>query len=70
MKEISKEKVEKLISKNVIRNTVSGLVDKNGRAIGYYRTKNKRYIEDKFADWDFNRPRRLKDKNNRSKVYN
>lgn len=70
MKEISKEKVEKLISKNVIRNTVSGLVDKNGRAIGYYRTKNKRYIEDKFADWDFNRPRRRKDKNNRSKVYN
>lgn len=67
MKEISKEKVEQLISKNVIRNTVSGFADKNGRVIGYYRTKNKRYIEDKFADWDFNRPKRRKEKNHRGK---
>ena len=70
MKEISKEKVEQLINKNIIRNTVSGLVDKNGRAIGYYRTKNKRYIEDKFADWNFNRTKRRKDKNYRGKVNN
>lgn len=61
MKQISKEQMEKLIEQNVIRNTVSGFVDRQNRVIGYYRTKNKRYIEDKFADW-FSNPRPRRDK--------
>lgn len=59
MKEISKDKMQKLIDKHVIRNTVSGFVDRQNRVIGFYRTKNKRYIEDKYANWDFDyKPRR------------
>ncbi len=42
--------MKKLIEHNVIRNTSSGYIDKDGYTVGYYRTRNRRYIEDKFAD--------------------
>ena len=50
MKLISKEEVEKLIEKNYLRNTPRGYVDRKEATIGFYRTRNKRYIEDKYAD--------------------
>lgn len=50
MKEIKKEAVELLEKKNIIRNSSKGYVDKNGNKVGFYRTRNKRYIEDKYVD--------------------
>lgn len=50
MKEIKKEAVELLEKKKIIRNFRKGYVDKSGKAVGFYRTRNKRYIEDKYAD--------------------
>ena len=50
MKEIRKEDVELLISKKIIKNTTKGFVDKNENQIGFYRTRNRRYIEDKYVD--------------------
>lgn len=50
MKEIKKEAVELLEKKNVIRNSSRGYVDKFGNVVGFYRTRNKRYIEDKYVD--------------------
>ena len=50
MKEIKKETIELLERKRVIRNSGKGYVDKFGNVIGFYRTRNKRYIEDKYVD--------------------
>lgn len=49
MKEITKEEMELLLNKGIMRNSRRGLVDKNGFTIGFYRTRNKRYIEDKYV---------------------
>lgn len=50
MKEIKKEEIELLINKGVIHNTNKGFVNKNGCIVGFYKTTNKRYIEDKYVD--------------------
>ncbi len=50
MKEIKKEEMELLIKNNVIRNTIRGYEDRRGNSTGFYRTRNKRYIEDKYVD--------------------
>ncbi len=53
IKEISKQGIEKLIAKGIIKNTKRGYVNGNGSEIGYYRTKgvsSKRYIQDKYID--------------------
>ena len=50
MKEITHEEVQALIEAGAIRNTRKGLINKQGYQVGYYRTKNKRYIEDRMAD--------------------
>lgn len=50
LKLISKEEVEKLIEKDYLRNTPRGYVDRKGYTVGFYKTRNKRYIEDKYAD--------------------
>lgn len=50
MKEITKEKMKLLVEKKIIHNSSKGYVDTNGDEVGFYRTRNKRYIEDKFAD--------------------
>lgn len=50
MKEIKKEELELLIEKKIIRNSTKGFVDKYGNAICFYRTRNKRYIEDKYSE--------------------
>lgn len=50
LKEIKKEAVELLEKKKIIRNSGRGYVDKFGNVVGFYRTRNKRYIEDKYVD--------------------
>ena len=50
MKEIKKEAVELLEKKKIIRNSGRGYVDKFGNVVGFYHTRNKRYIEDKYVD--------------------
>lgn len=50
LKEINKEAVELLEKKKIIRNSGRGYVDKFGNVVGFYRTRNKRYIEDKYVD--------------------
>lgn len=53
IKEISKQDIDLLIKRGIIRNTNHGYADRNGNNIGYYRTKGcagKRYVKNKFAD--------------------
>lgn len=50
LKQISKEEMKKLIDNKYIYNTSRGFVDKNENIICFYRTRNKRYIEDKYVD--------------------
>lgn len=42
--------MKELIQNKIIQNTNKGLVNENGDIVGFYRTRNKRYIEDKYAD--------------------
>ena len=50
LKEVTKEQIELLIKNGVVCNSVKGFIDKNKNQIGFYRTRNKRYIEDKYVD--------------------
>ena len=50
MKEITKKEMEALIANNVIYNTVKGFIGSDGNEIGFYRTRHKRYMEDKYVD--------------------
>lgn len=50
IKLITKEQVERLERDNIIHNTSKGYIDNQGYTVGFYRTRNKRYIEDKYAD--------------------
>ena len=50
MREIKKEQIEILEKRKIIRNTGNGFIDKFGNKIGFYRTQNKRYIEDKYVN--------------------
>jgi len=49
IKQISKKEMEKLIKNEYIINQYGGFRDKRGYEVGFYRTKNKRYIEDKYV---------------------
>ena len=42
--------MKKLIDNNYLKNTDIGFVDRKGYIVGFGRTRNKRYIEDKYAD--------------------
>lgn len=50
LKEITKKEIETLIENDIIRNTTKGFVGHNGNEIGFYRTRHKRYLEDKYVD--------------------
>lgn len=47
--EITKREMTVLLKKGIIRNTHRGFVSSENSEIGFYRTKNKRYIEDSYA---------------------
>lgn len=50
MKEVTKKEMELLVEKKIIRNSDEGFKDKNGYEVGFYRTRHKRYLEDKYVD--------------------
>lgn len=50
MKEITKKEMEALIEKGVICNSTRGYVKQNGDIVGFYRTRHRRYLEDKYVD--------------------
>lgn len=50
MKEIKSNEMKELLQNKIVKNTNKGLVNQNGDIVGFYRTRNKRYIEDKYAD--------------------
>lgn len=50
IKEITKEEINILIDRKIISNSSKGFTDKRGHIIGFYRTRNKRYIEDKYVN--------------------
>ena len=52
LKEISKQGIQKLIEKGVLKNTGRGYINpRNNYTVGYYKTcGGHRYIEDYFAD--------------------
>ena len=50
MKSITKEELIALIKSGIVKNTRDGIIKPDGTPTGFYRTRNKRYIEDKFAD--------------------
>lgn len=50
MKEITKKEMEALLAKGVIRNSAKGYVKQNGDVVGFYRTRHRRYLEDKYVD--------------------
>lgn len=50
MKLITKEEMNRLLKNGIVHNSHKGIVNKGGYNIGFYRTRNKRYIEDKYVD--------------------
>lgn len=42
--------MELLIKNGIVRNSAKGFIDKNDNQIGFYRTRNRRYIEEKYVD--------------------
>lgn len=50
MKAISQEEMKKLFELNYLHHSNKGIVNQNNYTVGFYRTRNKRYIEDKYAD--------------------
>lgn len=47
---ITNKEMKKLYKNGIIRQTDLGIVSKDGRPTGFYGTKTKRYIEDKYVE--------------------
>ena len=50
IKVITNKEMKKLYQNGVIKQTSLGIVSKEGKPTGFYGTKNKKYIEDKYVD--------------------
>lgn len=50
MRVITKEEMKILLENGILRNTNKGIVDCREYLVGFYRTRNKRYIEDKYVE--------------------
>ena len=50
IKKITMEEMRLLEKHKIIKNTKYGYIDKNGNPTGFYRTRHKAYIEDRFVD--------------------
>lgn len=50
MKEVKSEEMRVLQAKGIIKNSSNGFVNKEGVQVGFYRTRNKRYLEDSYVD--------------------
>jgi hypothetical protein len=50
LKEVKSEEMRVLQAKGIIKNSSNGFVNKEGVQVGFYRTRNKRYLEDSYVD--------------------
>lgn len=50
MKPITRKEINLLLKNKIIRNSHNGMIDNNGNPLGYYCSKTKIYIEDKYVD--------------------
>ena len=50
MKEVKKQEMNVLVESGIIKNTTQGFIDGRGYPVGFYRTRNKRYLEDRYVD--------------------
>jgi hypothetical protein len=50
LKEVKKQEMSVLVNNGVIKNTSQGFIDGRGYPVGFYRTRNKRYLEDRYVD--------------------
>lgn len=50
LKEINRKELDALVRNSYLHNTHRGLVNRSGNTVGFYKTRNKRYIEDKYVD--------------------
>ena len=50
MKQITKEEMKKLVDNKIVANGKYGYIGTDGYPIGFYRTRNRRYVEDRYAD--------------------
>ena len=50
MKQISKEEINKLYKHNFIFNTKRGVVNDKGNSVGFYRSRHRWFIEDRYVD--------------------
>ena len=49
IKPITRKEINLLLKNKIIHNSHNGMVDSNNNPIGYYCTKTKIYIEDKYV---------------------
>jgi len=49
MQRITKEEIEKLYANKYIFNTKHGVVNNQGKSVGFYRTSHNWYIEDRYV---------------------
>lgn len=50
IKTVTQSEMDYLVKNNILRNTKRGYVNSNGFVVGFYRTRTKRYLEDRYVD--------------------
>lgn len=50
IKEISYKGIQKLLSEGILKNTHNGYANASGKHVGYCKTVNKHYIQDKYVE--------------------
>jgi len=48
MEPITKEQLNALIENGILKNTREGIINNDGLPAGFYKTRHKRYIEEKY----------------------
>lgn len=49
MEQITKKQMDVLIENGILKNTREGIVTPDGMPTGFYQTRNKKYIEEKYV---------------------
>lgn len=50
MKQISKKEMELLLENNILHNSNRGMINKHGQKVAFNKSRNKRFIEDRYAN--------------------
>lgn len=48
--QITKKEMDKLFKHGILKQTAKGIVNKEGKPTGFFGTRTKRYIEDKYIE--------------------